>query len=116
MSNIKNIQGNIAGLTPQKNAQKSEKSGKDFGADLEKQVAKLEQMGSEIDKMVSSEITDPNSVQNNVKEVGRLINNMAGIMDDLSGTSADKSEHRPSAQHVVNQYGRMAKKPVQGES
>ena len=111
MSNIKNIQGNIQALNPQQNTRKSEKSGKDFGAELIEHVAKLEQMGSEIDKMVSLDTTDAHSVENNVKEVGRLINNMAGIMDDLSGSSTEKSERQPSAQHVLNQYGRMAKKP-----
>lgn len=115
MTNIKNIHGNLQGVNPQKSTQKSEKSGKDFGADLEKQVAMLEQMGSEIDEMVSSSSVDASSVENNVKKVGRLINNMVGIMDDLSGTSADKNEHRPSAQHVVKQYGRMAKQS-KGES
>lgn len=103
----------IRGLTPlqidpSKKSKAAEKQtgGADFAAELEKTVAQLENMGSEIDALMKGGQADSTKVTKGVEEVGNMIQSVQGLVDKISPEKTPKA----GAKFAASQYEKMAPK------
>ena len=110
MSDIKNIQIGSKISQQSKLSKPAVKSDKYFSAELMKTVETLEKMGSEIDQaMETSTIKTPKGIKSGVVNLGKMINNIAEIMEKIA-TPSDSSSSKAKIRNAAAQYDRMSKK------
>lgn len=109
MSDINNIQNKNPELIPHSTKNKPvSKPDQTFDIELLKTVEKLEKMGSEMDQvMQASHSKNPQHVKNHVDHVGKWINNIAGMVENISN-EGDKSSQN-FAKKAVAQYDKISK-------
>ena len=99
---------NPAGLLkPIQKTQKTEGTPGDFEAKLQQTVQKLENMGSEIDAMLSSTAeSGASEVTQGVNQLGNMIQSVKGLVENISPSQKPSSG---TAKYAASQYEKMNK-------
>ena len=106
---MKEINGLISRvIEPKQGGPKIEKTptgGADFAQELEKTVAQLENLGSEIDALLEGENQNSSQLKTGVSTAGNMIQSMQGLVETFSPEKEGKAT--TSAKFAASQYERM---------